>query len=32
MSPFSALAKPGVRIINEKLNLCILCAEGTSYF
>ena len=25
MPLFSALTKPGVRIINEKLNLCMIC-------
>ena len=25
---FTALAKPGVRIFNEKLNLCMLCGIG----
>ena len=32
MSLFSALAKPGVRIIHEKLNLCKLCDIGDQEF
>ena len=28
MPRFSALAKQGVHIINEKLNLCILCEKS----
>ena len=27
MSLFSTLVKPGVCIINEKFNLCVLCAK-----
>lgn len=32
MPPFGALVKPGVRIINENLNLSLLCAMGTSSY
>ena len=28
MPLFSTLAKPGVDIINEKLNLCVFCGSG----